>query len=76
MNVEIGTEAPDIPFLGIYVSKFRYFVFAVGRERRKGMREVFRGAEGRGEGNEREREMGRVGKEGQGDYNYLLWPRA
>jgi hypothetical protein len=28
MNVEIGTEAP-IPFLGIFVSKFRYFVFAV-----------------------------------------------
>jgi hypothetical protein len=26
MNVEIGT---DIPFLGIFVSKFRYFVFAV-----------------------------------------------
>jgi hypothetical protein len=31
MNVEIGTESPDpdIPFLGIFVSKFRYFVFAV-----------------------------------------------
>jgi hypothetical protein len=26
MNVEIGT---DIPFLGIFVSKFWYFVFAV-----------------------------------------------
>jgi hypothetical protein len=29
MNVEIGTETLDIPFLGIFVSKFRYFVFAV-----------------------------------------------
>ncbi len=29
MNVEIGTGDPDIPFLGIFVSKFRYFVFAV-----------------------------------------------
>jgi hypothetical protein len=28
MNVEIGTEI-YIPFLGIFVSKFRYFVFAV-----------------------------------------------
>jgi hypothetical protein len=28
MNVEIG-NVPDIPFLGIFVSKFLYFVFAV-----------------------------------------------
>jgi len=29
MNVEIGTETPIFLFLGIFVSKFRYFVFAV-----------------------------------------------
>ncbi len=30
MNVEIGTDwGPDIPFLGIFVSNFRHFVFAV-----------------------------------------------
>jgi hypothetical protein len=29
MNVEIGIEAPAIPFLGIFVSNFRFCVFAV-----------------------------------------------
>jgi hypothetical protein len=29
MNVEIGTETPMFLLLGIFVSKFRYFVFAV-----------------------------------------------
>jgi hypothetical protein len=29
MTVEIGTEACTIPFLGIFVSNFRYCVFAV-----------------------------------------------
>ncbi len=33
MNVETGTETPDIPFLGIFVSKFWYFVFAVQKRR-------------------------------------------
>ncbi len=29
MNVEIGPETADIPCLGIFVSKFRYFVIVV-----------------------------------------------
>ncbi len=34
MNLEIGTD-PNIPFLGIFVSKFRYFVFAVQRVQKR-----------------------------------------
>ncbi len=65
MNVEIGTVAAHFFFLGIYVSNFLYWFFAVRRDKRNrgGQKEQSKEGRHRGEGRRNIRHIGGEGEE-------------